>query len=181
MTVRKFWDLCGDKKWFKIKEQETTMDEFYNANNRTWQLYLNVVRMYQYSLFANGVVLATETSNVPPTTVDTIQPQTIEEGKSVTVPIVINPPNTSYPLYVTVQDATIASVIANNNNKSITITGLKAGNTQVSIKIGENKPSEDPTVITQNFQVTITSPNTQTVSSEIQTMNTQPKRKKKAE
>lgn len=171
----------GDKSWFRIKEQETTMDEFYNANNRTWQLYLNVVRMYQYSLFSNGVVWATETSNVPPTTVDTIPAQTIEEGKSVTVPIVINPPNTSYPLYATVQDTTIASVTANNNNKTLTITGLKAGNTQVSIKIGENKPNEDPSVITQNFSVTITSPNTQTVSTEIQAMNAQPKNRKKAE
>lgn len=45
--------MIADKSWFRIKEQETTMDEFYNANNRTWQYYLNVVRMYNYSLFAN--------------------------------------------------------------------------------------------------------------------------------
>lgn len=171
----------GDKSWFRIKEQETTMDEFYNANNRTWQLYLNVVRMYQYSLFSNGVVLATETSNVPPTSVDTISPQTIEEGKSVTVPVVINPPNTSYPLNATVQDVTIASVTANNNNKSITITGLKEGTTQATIKIGENNSDENPAVITQNFSITITPQNAQTVSSEIQAKNVQPKNRKKSE
>lgn len=45
--------MIADKSWFRIKEQEMTMDEFYNANNRTWQYYLNVVRMYSYSLFAN--------------------------------------------------------------------------------------------------------------------------------
>lgn len=45
--------MMADKSWFKIKPQETTMDEFYNANNRTWQYYLNIVRMYQYSLFSN--------------------------------------------------------------------------------------------------------------------------------
>ena len=35
------------------------MDEFYNANNRCWNMYLNVVKMYQYSLFANARVIAT--------------------------------------------------------------------------------------------------------------------------
>ena len=50
--------MC-DKSWFRIKTREMTMDEFYNANNRTWQFYLNDVRMYQYSLFANAVVFAT--------------------------------------------------------------------------------------------------------------------------
>ena len=35
------------------------LDEFYNANNRTWQYYLNLTKMYGYSLFANGIILAT--------------------------------------------------------------------------------------------------------------------------
>ena len=51
--------LIADKAWFKIKTQDMYLDEFYNANNRTWQYYLNVTKMYQYSLFANAVVLAT--------------------------------------------------------------------------------------------------------------------------
>lgn len=57
--------MLADKSWFRIKEQEMTMDEFYNANNRTWQYYLNVVRMYSYSLFANALVFATQEPNVP--------------------------------------------------------------------------------------------------------------------
>lgn len=57
--------MLADKSWFRIKEQEMTMDEFYNANNRTWQYYLNVVRMYSYSLFANAIVFATAESDVP--------------------------------------------------------------------------------------------------------------------
>ena len=51
--------LIADKSWFRIKEQDMYLDEFYNANNRTWQYYLNDTRMYQYSLFANAVCLAT--------------------------------------------------------------------------------------------------------------------------
>ena len=51
--------LIADKSWFKIKQQDMYLDEFYNANNRTWQYYLNNTKMFQYSLFANAVVLAT--------------------------------------------------------------------------------------------------------------------------
>lgn len=50
--------IC-DRAWFKIKTQDFAMDEFYNANNRTWQYYLNDVRMCNYSLFANAKVYTT--------------------------------------------------------------------------------------------------------------------------
>lgn len=50
--------LC-DKSFFKIKTQDFAMDEFYNPNNRTWQYYLNDVRMVNYSLFANAKIYTT--------------------------------------------------------------------------------------------------------------------------
>ena len=50
--------LC-DKAFFKIKTQDFSMDEFWNPNNRTWQYYLNDVRMVNYSLFANAKVYTT--------------------------------------------------------------------------------------------------------------------------
>ena len=51
--------IC-DRAWFKIKTQDFALDEFYNANNRTWQYYLNDVRMVNYSLFANAKIYTTE-------------------------------------------------------------------------------------------------------------------------
>lgn len=51
--------MIADRSWFKIKTQDFAMDEFYNANNRTWQYYLNDVRMVNYSLFANAKVYTT--------------------------------------------------------------------------------------------------------------------------
>lgn len=50
--------IC-DRAWFKVKTQDFAMDEFYNANNRTWQYYLNDVRMTNYSLFANAKIYTT--------------------------------------------------------------------------------------------------------------------------
>lgn len=52
--------IC-DRAWFKIKTQDFAMDEFYNANNRCWNYYLNDTRMVNYSLFANAKVYATST------------------------------------------------------------------------------------------------------------------------
>lgn len=51
--------IIFDRSFFKIKTQDNEMDEFYNANNRVWNYYLNVNKMYNTSLFANAVVLAT--------------------------------------------------------------------------------------------------------------------------
>lgn len=51
--------VIADRAWFKIKTQDFAMDEFYNANNRTWQYYLNDVRMVNYSLFANAKIYTT--------------------------------------------------------------------------------------------------------------------------
>ena len=51
--------LIGDRKFFRIKRQDMFLDTFYNPNNRTWQYYLNLIKMYNFSLFANGVIFAT--------------------------------------------------------------------------------------------------------------------------
>ena len=62
--------MIADRRWFRIRNVELTMDEFYNANNRTWQFYLNDVRGYSYSLFANAVVYATQKPDVKATEVE---------------------------------------------------------------------------------------------------------------
>ena len=52
--------LICDRRWFKIREKDMFMDEFYNANNRSWQSFLNVIKSFNYSLFANALMLVTE-------------------------------------------------------------------------------------------------------------------------
>lgn len=51
--------IIADKSWFRIKPQDRFLDTFYNPNNRTMQYYLNNIKMYNFSLFANGVIFAT--------------------------------------------------------------------------------------------------------------------------
>lgn len=50
--------LC-DRSWFKIKTQDFAMDEFYNANSRCWNYYLNDVRMCNFSCFSNCKIYTT--------------------------------------------------------------------------------------------------------------------------
>ena len=58
--------LICDKRWFKIEEKDMFMDEFYNANNRSWNSYLNVIKCFNFSFFANSkmYVKALPTVNV---------------------------------------------------------------------------------------------------------------------
>lgn len=116
--------MIADKSWFRIKEQETTMDEFYNANNRTWQYYLNVVRMYSYSLFSNAVVFAT---SAPQVTITSMSPSTeeitVEAGETGTVEIITEPFQANYPtLSVTSSDSDVAT--ATVSGKTVTVTGV---------------------------------------------------------
>lgn len=61
--------IC-DKSWFKIKPIDQFMEEFRNPNNRSIQYYLNNIKMYEYSLFANSVIFATALPEVPVTALD---------------------------------------------------------------------------------------------------------------
>ena len=120
----KILGIMADKKWFRIKNQETTMDEFYNANNRTWQMYLNDVNMYQYSLFCNAVVFATEEPEVAITGLKVSENNvTVAEGSTKKVTVSTTPAQANTPtITVASSDSDVAT--ATISGKEITITGV---------------------------------------------------------
>ena len=128
--------MC-DKRWFRIKNQETTMDEFYNANNRTWQMYLNDVNMYQYSLFANAMLFVSEESQVPITGIEFSEQNVslkVDEEKTITIsttPAQANTPDVSFTSgnnsYLTVTKV---------DNRTVKLTGKGAGSTFVKATAG---------------------------------------------
>lgn len=73
--------IC-DRRWFKIRDKAMFMDEFYNANNRSWQQYLNVIKSFNYSLFANAYMLV---GSVP-----TIEASSIVFNDGATVDVNLN-------------------------------------------------------------------------------------------
>lgn len=147
--------MC-DKSWFRIKEQETTMDEFYNANNRTWQYYLNVVKMYQYSLFSNAVVFATEEPQVTITGINPIENVTLELNEHLYVPVVTTPANGNTPeIQVTHGITHNFDVNYDAKNKKIELTAhstittpgeiiritVQSGTNQQYFNVGVNNPT----------------------------------------
>lgn len=135
--------FMGDKSWFRIKEQEMTMDEFYNANNRTWQLYLNDVRMYAYSLFANGVVFATQMPTVPATAIafdknSITVASSIAVGDTETNTVITTPFNaTVEDMTVASSDSTVATVaISSTNPKEVIVTKKGAGTATITATLG---------------------------------------------
>lgn len=126
--------IC-DKAWFKIKTQDFAMDEFYNANNRTWQYYLNDVRMINYSLFANAVVFATSAPTVDATAIEAGEDSaTVVAGSKVSVPFTITPPNATTT--VTASSSAEGKATAEIKGKKVEITGVEAGSATITISAG---------------------------------------------
>lgn len=123
--------IC-DKRWFRIKNQETTMDEFYNANNRTWQMYLNDVNMFQYSLFANAVVFATALPDITITSLDYNKTNVVnitETGNEEGLDIVVTPYQATTPTieYTSSNEDVFTVERDASNNRHCTVTAIGKG------------------------------------------------------
>lgn len=138
--------MIADKSWFRIKEQEMTMDEFYNANNRTWQLYLNVVKMYSYSLFSNAVVFALAEPSVPATALKFVETApTVVAGEKIvleveTTPFQANPT-------ITFTSGTVGkATVTKKDDKHVEVTGVAAGTSVITATDGTNTATVTVTV-----------------------------------
>ena len=143
--------MIADKSWFKIKRQDMFLDEFYNANNRTWQYYLNLTKMYQYSLFANGVIFATEIPQIAITGLDYNNTPSISiavnetEGLDINVtPVNANTPAITYELS---SSEHVELITDDNNNRHVTVKGLSVGNATLTAKAGN---------VTTSIEITVT-------------------------
>ena len=138
--------MIADKSWFKIKEQEMTMDEFYNANNRTWQLYLNVVKLYSYSLFSNAVCFALAEPAVPATAIKFVETApTVVAGEKIVLEIETTPfqanPTVTFTSG-TVEKATVTKV----DDKHVEVTGVAEGTSVITATDGTNTATVTVTV-----------------------------------
>ena len=129
--------LIADKSWFRIKEQDFEMDEFYNANNRTWQMYLNVVKMYNYSIYSNAKIIATAAPTINPTTITMASTATVVEAGTVEIPVVTDPFQANATITYTTSAAGKATVAAKSgNNKIAVVTGVDEGSATITATCG---------------------------------------------
>ena len=135
----KILGIMCDKSWFRIKNQETDTSDFFNPNNRTRQIYLDDVNMYQYSLFSNAIVFATEEPEV-----------TIDALESATVNVSTTPANANTPtIEVESSDTDVAT--ATIDGKTITITAVASeenadGEATITVTAGNVSATIDVTV-----------------------------------
>lgn len=129
--------LICDRRWFKIREKDMFMDEFYNANNRSWQSYLNVIKCFNFSVFANALMLvkALPTLNISSMQFIETAP-TVEADEKITLHITTTPfPATQTVTFTsgTVGKATVEKI----DDRTVEVTGKAAGTSVITATAGE--------------------------------------------
>jgi uncharacterized protein YjdB len=127
------------------------LDMWFNPNNRSWQYYLNTVKMYNYSLFANGVIFATEVPDVPATAV-TASPDTIsiKAGEKAVSTATLNPINSTATITAASSAESYATVAVSGNQ--ITITGVAEGSATITVTATDK---DGTTTHTDTISVTV--------------------------
>ena len=121
-----------DKAWFKIKTQDFAMDEFYNANNRTWQYYLNDVRMVNFSLFANAVAFVTSAPSIDATNLEAgASSLSLKAGETKKVLLTITPANATSSVTASSSASTYAT--ASISGRYVVIEGKSAGSATITV------------------------------------------------
>ena len=128
--------LICDKRWFKIRTKDMFMDEFYNANNRSWQQYLNVIKAFNYSLFANAYMLVGALPNVPVTSAsfNETTPE-VTKGNKIILSITTIPFNATDTITYS-SSATGKATIEKIDDRHVEVTGVDEGTATISAKVG---------------------------------------------
>lgn len=128
--------LICDRRWFKIREKDMFMDEFYNANNRSWQSYLNVIKSFNYSLFANALMLvkALPTLNISTMQFNETSPE-VKVGEKIRLSITTTPFTATQSVTFssgTTSKATVTKV----DDRTVEVSGVEAGTSVITAKAG---------------------------------------------
>ena len=128
--------LICDRRWFKIREKDMFMDEFYNANNRSWQSYLNVIKSFNYSLFANALMLvkALPTLNISTMQFNETSPE-VKVGEKIRLSITTTPFTATQTVTFssgTTSKATVTKV----DDRTVEVSGVEGGTSVITAKAG---------------------------------------------
>ena len=138
--------MIADKSFFKIKTQDMYLESFVNPNNRTIQYYLNVIRGYNMSLFANGVIFATSDPTVAATSLEFIEtaPE-VTAGEDIILHVKTTP-FTANPTLSYTSSATTYATVGSETGKYITVTGESAGSSTITVTDGTHSATVSVTV-----------------------------------
>lgn len=141
------YGMIADKSWFNIRRQDMYLDQFYNANNRTWQYYLNVTKMYSVSPFANAMIFAGTLPDIAATNLTAPETLNLTTGGQLSMNVIVAPANATTAITYTSSDDTVATVAASTlNPRQAIITAVKAGSATITAKAGDVTAETEVTV-----------------------------------
>ena len=125
------------------------MDAFRNANNRSINYYLNVIKMFNYSFFANAIVFATEEPEVAITGLDFKMPEgvTLNTNETIEVTVNVTPATANNPEITFTSGNQAYYTVEKTGPRTCEITGkaqgtanltAKAGNVQTTLSVAVN-------------------------------------------
>ncbi len=139
--------IIADRSYFDIHQQDFALDEFYNANNRCWNLYLNQTYSYQYSPFANAIVFTTAAPTVDATDIEAEKSEvSVVEGAKVVVPFTVTPVTATTTITATSSAEGKATVEV--KGRTVEITGVDDGSATITLSAGAG--------VTDTISVTVT-------------------------
>ena len=142
--------MIADKSWFRIKRQDMFMDSFYNANNRSIQYYLNLIKLYNFSLFANGVIFATAQPSIAIQSMKFVDGSAVSVAKGGTkgVTVLTTPVGANATItYTSGSTAKFTVAADSNNNKRAIITGVGSGTATLTASDGTTSTTLTVTVV----------------------------------
>lgn len=140
--------MIADKAWFKIRRQDLFMDSFYNPNNRTVQYYLNLIKMYRFSLFANAMLFVTSAPEVIATAVKFAggATGTVVEGAKLKDTVITTPFQANGTL--TIASSAEGKATATITGKSVEITGVDDGSANITVTAADGVTATKAVTVT---------------------------------
>ena len=137
--------IC-DRRWFKIEQKDMFLDEFYNANNRSWQTYLSVIKAFNFSFFANAKMYVKQAPTVNVSSMAFAE-TSVTVAKGADVEVLINTVPFTANQTITVASSAASKATATISGKKVTITGVGAGSATITATAGN---------VTATLSVTVT-------------------------
>lgn len=139
--------FIGDKRWFMIHDQETFIDQWYNANNRVWNYYLNYVSQYAYSFFANGVIIALANPTVTTTALTfTADSTNVAVGKKIKCRVKATPKGANSTVTFSSGDTDIFTV-TKIDDQLVEVTGVANGTGTLTASAESGSVTDTMTIV----------------------------------
>lgn len=139
--------FIGDKRWFMIHDQETFIDQWYNANNRVWNYYLNYVSQYAYSFFANGVIIALADPTVTTTALTfTADSANVAVGKKIKCRVKATPKGSNSTVTFSSGDTDIFTV-TKIDDQLVEVTGVANGTNTLTASAESGSVTDTMTIV----------------------------------